>query len=101
TEYVFLALKEWDEHWVVIATEKTTEITIDGAPATNCKTAPAGTLGDKEYESRTCPLTAGVHRLSGNAPFQMMAYGYASADAYSFPGGANVKKIYDPPPIPH
>ncbi len=101
TEYVFLALKEWDEHWVVIATEKTTEITIDGAPAANCKTAPAGTLGDKEYESRTCPLTAGVHRISGNAPFQMMAYGYASADAYSFPGGANVKKIYEPPPIPH
>jgi hypothetical protein len=28
-----------------------------------------------------------------------MAYGYATADAYSFPGGANLKKIYEPPPI--
>jgi len=26
-----------------------------------------------------------------------MAYGYASADTYSFPGGAGTKKIYEPP----
>jgi hypothetical protein len=28
-----------------------------------------------------------------------MAYGYADADAYAFAGGANLKKIYSPPPL--
>jgi len=28
-----------------------------------------------------------------------MAYGYSDADAYAFPGGADLKKIYTPPPI--
>ena len=48
---------------------------------------------------RRCPLAAGAHRLSGTGPFQIMAYGYADADAYAFAGGANIKKIYAPPPL--
>jgi hypothetical protein len=101
TEYVFLSPTGWSEHWVVIATEQGTEVTLDGVPATSCDVSPIGQLGGKQYESRRCALTSGVHRMSGSAPFQIMVYGYATADAYSFPGGANVKKIYEPPPIPH
>jgi hypothetical protein len=95
TEYVFLAPTGWQEHWVVIGAEKDTEVVLDGAPATGCEIRPVGTLDGKEYERRLCPLSGGVHRLSGSAPFQIMAYGYADADAYSFPGGANVRD-YEP-----
>jgi hypothetical protein len=99
TEYVFLSSTGWKEHWVVVATEASTEITIDGAVPTNCSVQTIGTIDGTSYESRRCPLAAGAHRMSGSAPFQIMAYGYATADAYSFPGGANLKKIYEPPPI--
>jgi hypothetical protein len=99
TEYVFLSPSGWDEHWVVIGTDSSTEVTLDGAGLSGCETHPAGTIDGKQYEARRCALTAGVHRLSGSGPFQIMVYGYGSADAYAFPGGANVKKIYEPPPI--
>jgi len=99
TEYVFLSPKDWKENWVVIGTEKTTKVTLDGAEPTGCKIKDAGTLDGKSYEARRCPLSPGVHRLSGDGRFQIMAYGYSDADAYSFAGGADVKKIYAPPPL--
>ena len=36
-----------------------------------------------------------MHRMTGKRPFRIMAYGYSDADAYAFPGGANVVKIRD------
>jgi hypothetical protein len=99
TEYVFQSISGWQENWVVVGAETGTEVTIDGAPPAGCSVHAAGVIDGAQYEARRCPLSAGVHRLSGNGPFQIMAYGYADADAYSFPGGANIKKIYEPPPL--
>ena len=99
SEYVFLSPSEWKENWVVIGAEVGIEVQLDGASPSGCTAHDAGTIDGKSYEARRCPLAAGVHRMSGSAPFQIMAYGYSDADAYSFPGGANIKKIYEPPPI--
>jgi hypothetical protein len=99
TEYVFLTPGSWLENWVVIATEKATKVTIDGAEPGNCVVTSIGTLDSKDYESRRCPLGEGVHRLSGSAGFGIIAYGYGSAGSYAFAGGADVKKIYEPPII--
>jgi len=99
TEYVFLSPAAWKENWVVIGAESSTQVSIDGSPTTGCTVKPVGTLDGKDYEARRCKLSAGAHVLSGSSPFQIMAYGYSDADAYSFPGGANIKKIYVPPPI--
>lgn len=99
TEYVFLAPTGWKEHWVVIGAEVGTNVVLDGALASGCDVHPIGLLNEKQYEARRCPISDGAHRLSGDGPFQIMAYGFASADAYAFPGGANVRKIYEPPPI--
>jgi hypothetical protein len=99
SEYVFLSPSGWKENWVVIGGEKDVEVTIDGAVPTDCTTHTLGNLEGKDYEARRCPLAIGVHRLSGNKPFQIMAYGYADADAYSFAGGSNIRKIYEPPPL--
>lgn len=99
TEYVFLSPKGWKRAFVVIAAETGTNVTIDGAVASGCTVSFAGTLDGKLYEARRCPLSEGVHRLSGNAPFGIMAYGFGDADAYSFAGGAFFKKIYEPPPL--
>jgi IgGFc binding protein len=99
TEYVFLSPSAWKENWVIIGTEHGTDVTIDGAPPSSCTIHSAGTLEGKDYEARRCPLQAGAHQLSGSGPFQIMAYGYDDADAYSFAGGADIKKIYTPPPL--
>lgn len=51
------------------------------------------------YESRTCTLTAGAHKMAGDKSFGITAYGYGRAGSYAFVGGANVTKIYVPPVI--
>ncbi|MEZ4373619.1 MAG: hypothetical protein R3B07_22550 [Polyangiaceae bacterium] len=51
------------------------------------------------YESRVCPLSEGAHKLTGDVPFGIVAYGYGGAGSYAFAGGADVKRIYEPPPI--
>jgi hypothetical protein len=99
TEYVILTPSSWTQSWVVIASEVGKVPTIDGAPTTGCITEPAGVVMGVTYESRRCPLTDGVHRLSGKSPFGIVAYGYGSAGSYAFVGGADVKHVYDPPPI--
>jgi hypothetical protein len=98
-EYTFLSPKGWTENYVVISAAKGVAVKVDGAVPSNCVIAEAGTLDGKVYEARRCPLKDGVHRLTGDGGFGIMAYGYGDADAYSFAGGAYVKKIYVPPPL--
>lgn len=99
TEYVFLTPGSWSENWVVISAEVGAEVTIDGSVPGNCVVAPAGMLDGVAYEARRCPLLEGVHSMSGAKPFGVTAYGYGTAGSYAFVGGADVKRIYEPPPI--
>ena len=57
----------------------------------------AGSLEGVTYESRRCPVGEAVHFISGDQPFGVVAYGYGNAGSYAFAGGADVKKIYEPP----
>lgn len=99
SNYVFLSPEGWKENYVVIAVEVGKNVAIDDQVPADCEVNPAGVLDGKSYESRRCPIAAGVHRLAGDAPFGITAYGYGSADTYSFAGGASMKKIYEPPII--
>jgi IgGFc binding protein len=99
TEYVILTPNSWSKNYVVVSAQPGSLVTLDGSPTTSCKIEPAGMVDAKIYESRVCPVQAGVHKLTGAAPFGIVAYGYGSAGSYAFAGGADVKKIYSPPPI--
>lgn len=99
TEYVILTPSSWSENWVVISAEVGADVSVDGNPTTSCTTESAGTLEGAAYESRRCALEVGVHRLSGAKPFGIIAYGYGAAGSYAFAGGADVKRIYNPPPL--
>ena len=98
TEYIILTPPSWNQNWVVITAEVGTNMTLDGQPA-NCTTESSGDLLGIPYESRRCPLTEGVHKLSGDKPYGIVAYGYGSAGSYAFAGGADVEPIYTPPPV--
>ncbi|HRH00691.1 MAG TPA: IgGFc-binding protein [Polyangiaceae bacterium] len=98
-DYLFLVPGSWTKNYVAIAMPEGTTVTIDGAPPAGCVTATAGALEGKTYVALRCPLTEGVHKLKGDKPYGIVAYGYGRAGSYAFVGGANVKKIYTPPPI--
>ena len=87
----------WQTNYVVLATEPANVITLDGVAPADCVITPAGTVDGADYESRRCPVDAGVHVLKGTTPFGVIAYGYAPAGSYAFPGGADVEPIYTPP----
>ncbi|MEZ4384698.1 MAG: IgGFc-binding protein [Nannocystaceae bacterium] len=87
----------WDKNYVVLSTESANVITIDGVEANGCVVTPAGAVSGVEYESRRCPVGAGVHSIKGMTPFGVIAYGYGPAGSYAFPGGADVEPIYMPP----
>lgn len=99
TEYVFLAPGSWTQNWVVISAEVGSDVQLDGGGTNGCIVENAGMIEGKNYESRRCQVGEGVHRLTGNLPFGITAYGYGNAGSYAFVGGADVKKVYEPPPI--
>jgi len=99
SDYVILTPDSWTQSWVVIAAEVGSSTSIDGGATTGCITEPAGKLGAVTYESRRCQLVTGVHTLTGDKPFGIVAYGYGAAGSYAFTGGADVKHVYDPPPL--
>ena len=100
TEYVMLTPGSWTQSYIVVTAEVGSSVTLDGAPTANCPTEPSGMVGGKTYESRRCSVPEGVHKLSGDKPYGVVAYGYGNAGSYAVAGGADVKPIYDPPPIP-
>ncbi|MBK6517749.1 MAG: IgGFc-binding protein [Polyangiaceae bacterium] len=97
-EYVILTPGSWSANYVVISAEVGSMVTIDGAAPAGCVVEPAGSIDGVSYESRRCPLSEGAHQLNGDKPFGITAYGYGSAGSYAFAGGADVQKIYEPPP---
>ena len=99
TEYVIPTPASWTQNWVMIASEVGSNVTLDGGSTASCPKEAAGMIETKTYESRKCALQAGAHRLSGDKPFGIIAYGYGSAGSYAFAGGADVKRVYEPPPL--
>lgn len=99
SDYLIVTPASWTENYVVAAAPTGTQLSIDGQPAQPCTVNTIGLLGSTEYQSLRCPLQVGVHRLSADRPFGIIAYGYGSAGSYAFAGGANVEKIYEPPPL--
>jgi hypothetical protein len=98
--YLFAVPSSWDTNYVVISMPKGANVTIDGAPLpASCALRAMGKVGGTDYESRTCALAAGPHKMAGDKAFGITAYGYGRAGSYAFVGGANVTKIYVPPVI--
>ena len=97
TEYIVLTPGSWDKNYIVIEAEQGTFVSIDGQSPGNCVITPSGTLNGKSYESRRCPVNEGAHAMTGDKPYGIVVYGYGSAGSYAFVGGADVKKIYEPP----
>jgi hypothetical protein len=108
--YVFLTPPTWTLNYFVLTTPygfdggdggSMGSFLLDGAelPA-ECDERPVGMLNDIEYWAITCPVEEGAHLIEGDTYFGLTVYGYGPAGSYAYAGGADVKPIYDVPPIP-
>lgn len=59
-------------------------INLDGVPLPATHFVAIGTSG---FQGAQIKVDAGTHTLTGPVPFGVQVYGYASADAWSYPGG--------------
>jgi hypothetical protein len=101
SEYQFLIPPSWATNHFVIAAPLGGSYEFDGgALPEGCVKAAAGELDGTAYEAIRCPVGVGTHRVRGDVAFGITVYGYGRTGSYAFSGGADVKPIYDPPPIP-
>ena len=99
-DYVFLIPPSWTLNYFVLATEAGNDFTFDdGAMPSGCTTTTIGQVAGKTYESVVCTIPEGAHKVAGAKDFGITLYGYGPAGSYAYSGGANVKEIYDPPPL--
>ncbi len=107
--YVFLTPPTWTQNYFVLSTPyefggdgpSSGNFTLDGgALPADCVEDVIGLLDNVEYWSITCPIDEGAHLIEGDGKFGLTAYGYGPAGSYAYTGGADVKPIYDVPPIP-
>ncbi len=80
---------------IVAPTSAVGSISLDGAAI------PAGSfspIGAGTYSGAQVPVSGAPHQLTGPAgsPFGVVAYGFASADAYGYPGGVVLQQIPTP-----
>jgi hypothetical protein len=108
--YVFLTPPTWTRNYFVLTTPygagdpdgpSMGNFTLDGgALPGECVENVVGMLEGVEYWSIVCPVGEGAHLIEGDSNFGLTAYGYGPAGSYAYSGGADVKPIYDVPPIP-
>lgn len=98
-DYLFLVPTSWVKNYVVLSIPQGAAVTIDGKPLSDCAAASAGMLDSVSWDAHRCSIGEGVHRIQGTKPFGLVAYGYGPVGSYAFVGGADVKKIYEPPPL--
>jgi len=87
-EYLVPTPVSWKSSWLVITAPSGTKVTLDGVAPSGCSTQPAVMLGSAWYQSIHCPVSAGVHRVQGDHPIGVLAYGYSASASYAFSGGA-------------
>ena len=97
SSYRILSPGGWEQSWIVIAAEVGAEPTLDGTSPTDCVVESAGVVQSTSYRSMRCPVGEGVHELSADKPFGVVAYGYGSAGSYALVAGMNVTSIIAPP----
>lgn len=86
---------DWDETYLVLTAPASAAVTIDGDVPDDCSIESAGVLSGTDWESRVCPVSAGVRRLAGPVPFGVVAYGYEPFGSFAFNGGTGLASLVE------
>lgn len=84
--YVVLTPQDYLEDWLTLVSPADASLSFDGTPITEPSTPVAGT----PYVVRRIRSSPGAHRVSGDAPFALQAYGFECHVSYAYAGGAEL-----------
>jgi hypothetical protein len=89
-DYIFYIPTTYEYQFVNVNAPIGTALTVDGTPVTEMLTP----IANSGYGTLIVPkLVPGNHRITGDQPFGIIAYGYAYATSYSYAGGLNLAVI--------
>lgn len=92
-EYILLVPLDYAEDYVNVVISTGTQVTMDGNPLDPSLFEPIEGTG---YQVATLTIEDGQHRLTGDAPFGLQAYGYDCHVSYAYPGGLNLEVRENP-----
>ena len=75
---------DYTENWVTVTKEPSTVVSVNGQPVAQSEFF---SVGGGSWEAAYVALDPGVHEVSGDATFGLVAYGYNNAVSYGYPGG--------------
>ncbi len=85
TDYPLLVPTAYEKDWVCIVREKDTPLLLNGQPLNAYFTTIPGT----DWQVGNVEVSAGINQVTGDSPFGLISYGYASKVSYAYPGGLN------------
>lgn len=85
--YLVLTPADYDENWLTVIRPTGQVVFLDGEPVDDGAFAAIGAGG---YEFAWVPVTPGPHALLGEAPFGLIAIGYARAVSYGLAAGLDL-----------
>ena len=84
-DYPLLVPTAYAQDWVCVVREGDTPLQLNGQPLTGFFSAIPGT----DWQVGNVQVSPGINQVTGDAPFGLISYGYASKVSYAFPGGLN------------
>jgi hypothetical protein len=84
-DYPILVPTAYAQNRINVVREADSPIYVDGQPVSAGFQGVPGT----GWQVGNVPVTEGVHQITGDAPFGLIAYGYANKVSYAYPGGLN------------
>lgn len=87
--YTFYVPGEYECRLVITAPQGNTP-NIDGQPAADCTQEDVGELQGQRWTRHECPVEAGVHDVSSDAPIAVSVFGYVGPSAIAYPAGVEL-----------
>ncbi len=85
--YLVLTPADYSENWLTVLRPAGQTVFLDGEPVADVGFAP---IGAGDYEFAWVPVEPGPHALVGEAPFGLVAIGYAQAVSYGLAAGLDL-----------
>ncbi len=83
--YPFLVPTAYTGNQICVARQGDSPLTLNGQPLTGYFAQIPGT----DWQVANVSVSEGINEVSGDAPFGLISYGYASKVSYAYPGGMN------------
>lgn len=101
-DYIFLVPADYATNWVNIAAPANTTVTLtlqSNQSKTVIQPSQFSQIPNTQYGVYRFKAQSGIYELNANNPVSIIVYGYHQDVSFAYPGGLDLKIIYDNPEL--